>query len=51
MQGHVGLDESAVHGDCGGGGCFAVEVAGGSEVVKGGFKGDFIVEAGRTLGL
>jgi len=32
-----------VHGEGGGGGGFAVEVAGGGEVVEGGFEGYFVV--------
>ena len=34
-----------MHGNGGSGGGFAVEVAGGGEVVKGGFEGDFVVES------
>lgn len=37
-----------MHGDGSGGGCFAVEIAGGCEVVKRGFEGDFVV--GSVLG-
>ena len=32
-----------MHGEGGGGGGFAVEVAGGCEVVEGGFEGGFVV--------
>ena len=32
-----------MHGEGGGGGGFAVEVAGRCEVVEGGFEGDFVV--------
>ncbi len=32
-----------MHAGGGGGGGFAVEVAGGGEVVEGGFKGEFVV--------
>lgn len=32
-----------MHGEGGGGGGFAVEVAGGGEVVEGGFEGYFVV--------
>ncbi len=40
-----------MHGEgCGGGG-FAVEVAGGGEVVEGGFEGDFVVGSGWGLTL
>ena len=34
-----------MHGEGGGRGSFAVEVAGGGEVVEGGFEGDFEVES------
>ena len=39
------MDEGAVHGEGGGGGGFAVEVAGGGEVVEGGFEGGLVVGA------
>ena len=34
-----------MHGEGSGRGSFAVEVAGGGEVVEGGFEGDFVVES------
>lgn len=45
----VAEDEGAVHGEAGGGGGFAVEIAGGGEVVEGGFEGDFVVGARGLL--
>ena len=43
LQFDVFVDEGGVHGEGGGGRGFAVEVAGGGEVVEGGFEGDFVV--------
>ena len=43
LQGDVFVDEGGVHGEGGGGGGFAVEVAGGGEVVEAGFEGDFVL--------
>lgn len=41
-----------MHGNGGGGSGFAVEVAGGGEVVERGFKGDFVVgSVGGTVSL
>ena len=50
LQFDVAVDEVFVHGDGGGGGGFAVEIAGGGEVVEGGFESDFVVRA-ENLGL
>lgn len=46
LQADVLVDEGVVHAGGGGGGGFAVEVAGGGEVVEGGFEGEFVVCAG-----
>ena len=45
LERYVSTEEGGVHRGGGGGGCFAVEVAGGSKVVEGGFEGHFVVEA------
>ena len=42
LQGDVFVDKGGVHGEgCGRGG-FAIEVAGGGEVVEAGLQGDFV---------
>ena len=43
LEGDIAGQERAVHAGGGGGGGFAVEVAGGGEVVEGGFEGEFVV--------
>ena len=51
LEGYVGVEEGAVHGEGGGGGCFAVEIAGEGHVVEGGFEGGFVVEAGKGVSM
>lgn len=43
LQGDIFADEGRMHGEGGGSGGFAVEVAGDTEVVEGGLQGDFVV--------